>query len=126
MKISEEKISEEQIKKVHKYVCKKYGIWAFCPYFVQKDNAKYCVIGYRKENIISVVFAADKENSSFAYHYHIRLTIDDKIDPYSITSIDILDQIIRQSKKYAMKINGYVFPKGATWESLAIEADLNC
>ena len=117
------KISEEQTKKVHKYVCKKYGIWAFCPYFVQKDNARYYVIGYRKENIISPVFVADKENSSF--DYYIRLTTDGKIDPYSITSIDILDQIIRESKRYTMKINGYVFPKGTTWESLAIEADLN-
>ena len=108
------KISEKQTKKVHMYVCKKYGIWAFCPY----------LIGYRKENIISPVFAVDKENSSF--DYYIRLTTDGKIDPYSITSIDILDQIIRESKRCTMKINGYVFPKGATWESLAIEADLNC
>ena len=116
-------ISRKIKQKVHMYVCKKYSIWMFCPYYVKQDNVNYYVMGFRKGNVISPISATDKENSSFVYY--IRLTTDGKIDPYSITSIDILDQIIRESKRYAMKINDNIFPKCATWESLAIEADLN-
>lgn len=116
-------ISRKIKQKVHMYVCKKYHIWMFCPYYVKKDNVDYYVMGFRKGNLISPITITYKENSSSAYY--IRLTTDGKIDQYSITSIDILGQIIKESKRYYININGSAFPKCTTWESLAIEADLN-
>lgn len=117
---------KEMKQKIHDYICKKFNIVKFCPYRTFKNFEsfeEYFVIGFildmnRNDYPISI-----DNNGDNKFYYFMKIF--SAIDIYTIDSLTFFEKIINTAKDCNIEINAKILPKGTTWESLAIEMDLN-
>ena len=121
---------KETKQKIHDYICKKFNIVKFCPYRVCKnienfENVEeYAAIGFMLNTNKNYYPISIDNNGDNRFYFFVRIW-SSTLDVYDSDSLTIFEKIVDTAKDCNIEINAKILHKGTTWESLAIEMDLN-
>ena len=116
---------KETKQKIHDYICKKFNIVKFCPYRVFESFEEYAAIGFMLNMNNNYYPISIDNNGDNRFYFFVQICSVSALDVCDIDSLAIFEKIVDTAKDCNIEINAKILPKGTTWESLAIEMDLN-